>query len=200
MAHEVLAPWGELVANAPYPMTIDDLLALPDDGWMYELIDGRLVRMPHSGGEASSMGLNLAVAVANFVMPRRLGRLTGADGTYVFSKPADPTTALVPDLAFVRAERLPPRDSPQYARPWVLAPDLAAEIVSPDQWRPEMAAKARAYLRYGVRLVWIVWPRYTQIDVWTLGHDQPVTLRLGDTLDGGDVLPGFTLPVVSLFE
>ncbi len=74
------------------------------------------------------------------------------------------------------------------------------EVVSPTRYRPEMGAKARRYLAAGARLVWIVWPKYEQVDVWRPGADQPsVTLGSGDLLDGLDVLPGFTYPVDRLF-
>ncbi len=200
MAQQILAPWAEVVPGAPYPMTVDDVLALPDDGWMYELIEGRLVRMPPSGSRASSTGLKLGAAILAYVSAHRLGDVTGADGGYVLNPARRRTTMLAPDVAFVRAEHVPPPDSPEYDRLAEVAPDLAAEVVSPNQWRPEMAAKARTYLRHGVRLVWIVWPRYAQVDVWRHGADEPAaTLRPGDTLDGEDVLPGFTLPVSTLF-
>ena len=182
-------------------MTVDELLALPDDGWQYELVEGRLVRMPGSGYEASSIALNLASALIAFVRPRKLGGVTGADGTYNLTQPGDEgETGLVPDVAFVRADRLPPRDSLEYALAPHLAPDLVAEVVSPSQFRPEMAAKARLYLVAGVRLVWLIWPRYQQVDVWQPGSDQPVvTLGMGDALDGLDALPGFTYPLANLF-
>ncbi len=81
-----------------------------------------------------------------------------------------------------------------------LAPDLVAEIASPNQYRPEMADKAQRYLAAGVRLVWVVWPKYSQVDVWRPGSDQPVaTLNVDDQLDGLDVLPGFTYPLARLF-
>jgi Uma2 family endonuclease len=82
----------------------------------------------------------------------------------------------------------------------VFAPDLAVEVASPNQFRPEMAAKAQLYLQRGVRLVWVVWSADRQIDVWHPGSDEPVvTLGTNDHLDGGDVLPGFTHPVADLF-
>ncbi len=84
----------------------------------------------------------------------------------------------------------------------VFAPDLAVEVVSPDQKPDEMAAKARLYLAGGTRLVWVVWPSSGHIDVWRSGHtDGPVvTLNTRDSLNGEDVAPGFTYPVVSIFE
>lgn len=201
MAHEIFAPWAEPVPDVG-PMTVDELLKLPDDGWMYELVEGRLVRMPGSGFEASTIGLRLAAALLTFADAHDLGRVTGADGTYDLTQPGDPgETGLVPDVAFVSSGRLPPATSPDYAKALRLAPDLVAEVASPSQYRPEMAAKAKRYLDAGVRLVWIVWPKSQQVDVWRLGLAQPLaTLKSGDPLDGLDVLPGFTYPLASLFK
>lgn len=83
----------------------------------------------------------------------------------------------------------------------ILAPDLVAEVVSPSQYRPEMAAKARRYLAAGVRLAWMVWPKYQQVDVWRPAATQPVaSLGSEEQLDGLDALPGFSYPVASLFK
>ncbi len=81
------------------------------------------------------------------------------------------------------------------------APDLAAEVASPNQRRNEMAAKARVYLRRGTHLVWMVWPGRQQVDVWRSGQMRGPTaiLGIGDTLDGEDVVPGFTYPVADVF-
>jgi Uma2 family endonuclease len=188
-------------------MTVDDLLALPDDSrWQYELVEGRLVRMPGSGGEASNIAGDLLGELRAFVKPRGLGRVTGADGTYNLTQPGDPAdTGLVPDVAFVQASRVPPRTSPDYAKAWPLAPDLVVEVVSPSQFRTEMKDKAERYIKAGVRLVWVVWPKRQQVDVWrpdAAGVARIVTTlkaSTGDTLDGLDVLPGFTYPLADLF-
>jgi Uma2 family endonuclease len=196
-----LAPWAEVVPGVG-PMTVDELLARPDDGWQYELVEGRLVRMPGSGGQASAIAADLVGALREWVKPRRLGVVTGADGTYDLTQPGDTEeTALVPDVAFTRADRVPPVDSPEFAKAWHLAPDLVAEVVSPNQHHPEMDAKARLYLSAGVRLVWIVWPKSQQVDVWRPVDTSKlaITLSLHDMLDGLDVLPGFTYPVADLF-
>jgi Uma2 family endonuclease len=201
MARETLAPWAEIVPGAD-PMTVDELLALPDDGWMYELVDGRLVRRPGSGGEASKISLRLAAALLAFVDAHTLGSVTGADGTYDLTQPGDTEeTALAPDIAFVRADREPARTSPEYAKAWRLAPDLVVEVASPSQYRPELAAKAQRYLEAGVRLVWVVWPARKQVDVWRPGAGQQpsATLGEGDALDGEGVLPGFSHPLARLF-
>ena len=202
MQQHTLAPWAEPVPNAPTGLTANDLLDLPDDGYTYELVEGRLVRMPGSGLEATVIAGNLLVLLHMFVKARKLGIVSGADGEFNFTQPGETQeTALVPDVAFVRADRVPPRDSVEYKKAPRLAPDLVAEVASPNQYHPEMAAKARLYLERGVRLVWIVWPGDRQVDIWRPGSDQAgAVLGVGDTLDGLDVLPGFTCPVADLFE
>jgi Uma2 family endonuclease len=201
MANSTLAPWAELAPGVDRLLTDDDLLRINDDNWAYELVEGRLVRMPPASGGDSWTAVSLATAITVFVQARNLGRVTGADGTYVLSQPGEPITSLVPDVAFVREGRYPSPDSPDFRRAWHVAPDLAVEVVSPNQYRPEMAEKARLYLEAGVRLLWLVWPTYRQVDVWRAGADRPVaTLNTGDVLDGLDVLPGFTYPVRRLFS
>lgn len=200
MAQRILAPWGELVPGIDHELVANDLLLLPDDGRMYELVEGRLVRMPPSSGADSYDALSLGASLLFHVRARNLGIVTGADGEYQLSGPGEPVTALAPDVGYVRAGRYPAKDSPEYQRIWNVAPDLAVEFASPNQYRPEMAEKARLYLQAGVRLVWVVWRRYRQVDVWRPGADEPAqTLGETDTLDGEDVVPGFTYPVANLF-
>ena len=190
-----LAPWAEVVPGMG-PVTVDDLLTIPDDGYIYEVVEGVLVRMAGSGEEAAFIGNIINNALFNFVVPRRLGIVTPADGVYKFP---GAETGLLPDVGFYSRERHPDhRPSP---RPIPFAPDLAVEVVSPDQTADEMAAKARTYLRGGTRLVWVVWPQSRHIDVWHAdAPDAPsAILDLSDTLDGEDVLPGFTYPVAEVF-
>ena len=201
MKQDVIAPWAEVVPGAPYPMTIAQMQALPDDGWQYELVEGRLVRMPGSGSKAPRIVANLIIALGGFVRPRKLGSVSGADGEYDLTMPGAPSeTALIPDVAFVRTGRLKPLNSKEANAIPHLAPDLVAEVASPSRSRPAMAEKARLHLAAGVRLMWIVWPDAQTVDVWQTGSDAPVaTLSASDQLDGLDVLPGFTHPVADLF-
>ena len=190
-----LAPWAEVVPGYG-PVTVDCLLALPDDGYQYEVVEGTLVRMAGSGGQASSIAVELVAALQTFVRLRRLGRVTGADGVYKFP---GAETGLIPDVGFYSVERLPLiRD---WKRPLPFAPDLAVEVASPDQRADGMAAKARLYLGAGTRLVWVLWPDGQHVDVWRAGHPAgpTVTLNMGDSLDGEDVVPGFTYPVANIF-
>lgn len=198
-ARNSLAPWAEIVPGAA-PMTVDDLESLPDDeGWVYELVEGVLVRMPMSGYEASHISTRLSGRLSVYVEDHRLGGMTGEQGGYRVD-PAHPrTTELAPDIAFVRADRLPPRNSPEYRKALLLSPDLAVEVASPNDHRPGLNEKARRYLQFGTRLVWVIWPRQQRVDVWHPGDTTPTALGVEDTLDGEDVVPGFRYPVASLF-
>ncbi len=190
-----LAPWAEIVPGRER-MTVDDLLTLPDDEWRYEVVEGVLVRMAGSGEEAATIGGNLYFALRAFVQPRRLGVVTPADGVYKFR---GAETGLLPDVGFYRAARR--ALIVDRAKPIPFAPDLAAAVASPSQSADDMAAKARQYLGGETRLVWVVWPERREIDVWRPGNvDRPATtLRADDTIDGEDVVPGFTYLVADIF-
>ena len=99
------------------------------------------------------------------------------------------------DLAFVRADRLPPppRKGKAY-RP--IAPDLVVEVASPSQFgREDLDDKARRWINRGVRLVWVVWPDRKTVDVWERGDAKPRSLTGQDELSGGAIIPGFHLPL-----
>src|SRR5579862_886874 len=132
--------WGERVTGAPYPFPVAKLATLPDDSYIYEIVEGELLRMPASGINAARIASRLFGALLMYVNVRGLAEVLGADATYDLTRPGETTaTALVPDVSFVLAGRLP-ADNPGYGK---LAPDLAAEVVSPSQYRPEMATKAK---------------------------------------------------------
>ena len=192
---ELLAPWAERVPGAG-PLTVDGLLALPDDdSWRYELVEGVLFRMAGSGRRATAIGVIISSALLSYVRPRRLGVVTGADGVYTFP---DAATGLIPDVGFYTAARRAQIVDRNLPIPF--APDLAVEVASPSQSAAELAAKARRYLGGGTRLVWVVWPQARAIDVWRAGavEGPAAALGVGDTLDGEDVVPGFAHPVADL--
>jgi Uma2 family endonuclease len=79
--------------------------------------------------------------------------------------------------------------------------DLVVETASPNQSRDGLAGKARAWLQAGVRLVWVVWPKQRVVDVWLAGNERThATLGVDGTIDGGEVVPGFSYPVAALFR
>ncbi len=178
------------------PVTVDDLLTIPDDEYIYEVVDGVLVRMAGSGDEATTIGGTIYFLLRSFVQPLRLGIVTPADGVYRFF---GAETGLLPDVGFYPAHKRALISD--RSKPIPFAPDLAVEVASPSQDADDMAAKARTYLRGGTRLVWVVWPRSKHIDVWhSDALDGPaVILGMSDTLDGEDVIPGFTCLVAAVF-
>lgn len=187
---DTLAPWAE-----PVLMTAGELLQLPEDGWRYELVEGRLVRMSPTGGRHGQVAAELLLAVGQFTREHDLGALFAAETGFWISAPEEPDTVLAPDLALVRAER-ELRPVPEgYPRQ---VPDLVAEVASPSQGRAELGAKAERWLRAGVRLVWVVFPETRTVERWRSG-EAVSALTVTDELSGEDILPGFTCPVAQLF-
>ena len=180
-------------------MTIDDLLALPEDGaWRYELVEGVLVRMAGSRPKAVRVSTRLSLRLGNFVEEHELGAITGADAVYDFEQTGQPNTGLLPDIGFYPGSM---EARVQDDKPYPFAPSLSVEVASPLQTKRDMAAKVARYLRGGTQLVWVIYPHTLQIDVWHQRDEVPtITLQHGDTLDGEDVVPGFRIPVTPLFD
>ena len=159
-----IAPWAEIVPNAP-PATVDDLLRLPDDGWQYEVVQGVLVRMAGSGQQATALGAKLLARLFVHVEARGLGVVTGADGVYKFP---GAETGLLPDVGFYHQARQSLIKDP--TKPIPFAPDFAIEVASPSQGGPEMTEKAHTYISNGTGEVWIFWPGSRQVDMWRAGE------------------------------
>lgn len=204
MVTRSVAPWAEPVPGVDRAITADELLTWPDDGWQYELVEGRLVRMAPTGYGHTSLATRTISPMLHFVDAGNLGLVTLPDTGFRLGVPGQAETVLSPDIAFLSEAKvalLPAKGSEGWAKYITVPPDLAIEIPSPDQFRPEMAAKARLYLALGVKLVWILWERRKSADVWRPGSDQPVaTLGVDDLLSGEDILPGFTLSLARLFD
>lgn len=158
---------------------------------LFEVHAGELIAMPLSGDIASELALELARVISNFVREYRLGRVTGADGGYVLTR--EPTVLYAPDVGYIAKDGAHPRTGKFYEG----APDLAVEVISPHDRAGEIQLKIQNYLRYGTRLVWVVYP-----DTRTIAEHQGSgshTLTQADTLEGGTVLPGFSLRISDLF-
>lgn len=187
------APWAEIVPGAP-PMTLGEFINYPDgaDGYRYELVEGVLVRMVGTRPRGIRITMRLLDALSPYVTAHALGQVTPPDAVYDFEQTGQWDTGLLPDVGFYYAAREPLVD-PDEAYPF--APDLAVEIASPKQYRPGMAEKAKRYLAGETGLVWIVWPKRQEVDVWRPGDAEPsATLRVGDTLDAGASSQGLATP------
>jgi Uma2 family endonuclease len=159
-----------------------------------ELVDGVIEESPLTGEEHGVIVSELTMLIGIRAQINNLGRVTAAGTGYLLhadSRNGD--TVLAPDVAFVSYKRAVAL-SKKYAD---VAPDLAVEVVSPSEPYAKIARKVGLYLRYGTRLVWIVDPESQTIAVHTAKNTR--TLGVSDTLDGGDVLPGFSLPVRYIF-
>ena len=171
-------------------MSADELLQLPDDGTRYELVDGELITMSPSSRRHGMIAGRIAGHLSGYVRPRRLGEVLVADAGFVLRR--GPDTVRCPDVSFVQQGR-------SIEDAFVSgAPDLAVEVISSSDTYTEVDAKVRDYLRAGARMVVVIDPRKQTAAVHT-----PTTNTLlsdDDTLDGGEVVPGWRLPLRELFE
>ena len=157
-----------------------------------ELVDGVLVEKT-VGYYESYLTVRLILLLGTFVEQHNLGCVAGADGMMRLA----PSLVRIPDVSFVSWGRLPGRRVPRVAIA-DLAPDLAVEVISPSNTAREMERKLQDYLAAGVRLVWYVHPGPQEVHVYTA--ERQAVLTIDQELPGGDVLPGFVLPLRQLFE
>ncbi|HZG53335.1 MAG TPA: Uma2 family endonuclease [Pyrinomonadaceae bacterium] len=175
-------------------MTAEELLAMPRDGLRYELVEGELRRMSPAGHNHGRIGMVLALALGQYVRDKKLGSTYLAETG--FKLKANPDTVRAPDVSFIRQERVEQvGDTEGY---WPGAPDLAVEVNSPSDHVGEVEEKVREWLSAGAKLVWVVSPKLRVVTVYRSLTDI-VTLTEKDTLDGGEVVPGFQFPVAELF-
>ncbi len=177
-------------------MTADQLLALPDDGYRYELVRGELRKMPPAGFEHGELSLDIGTSLSLYVRAHNLGKALRRNDTG-FLIGSDPDHVRAPDIAFVRRERLEAaagRITGYFPGP----PDLAIEVISPHDRYTEVAEKVADWLAAGVQLVILVAPRRRSVTCHT-PNQTPVTLTEQDTLDGSPVLPGWQMPVSEIF-
>jgi Uma2 family endonuclease len=183
------------VRTSPPPgsATERDVLEIHDrENRLCELLDGTLLEKT-MGSFESYLALYLGHLLTTFVAENRLGIVLGADGMLRLA----PGLVRIPDVSFVSWNSLPGRAFPR-EEVWRLAPDLAVEVVSRGNTRQEMTRKLADYLSAGVRLVWYIYPDTCTVQVYE-SLDRSVTLTAEETLDGGEVLPGFRLPLSTLF-
>lgn len=163
-------------------------LAPENRGRNYEYIAGEIVEVV-SNGKSSREGNRLVARVTVYVEDNGLGWVTGADGGYVVSG-----QGFIPDGAFMSIARQPIENDEAYNP---LAPDLAIEMLSPGNTQDEIAFKVSCYLAAGT-VLWLGNPDKQMLDVLTPGKPA-MRLRVEDTLYGGEVLPGFEMPLTRIF-
>jgi Uma2 family endonuclease len=175
-------------------MTAEELLAMGTNQ-RCELVRGELRTMAPSGFEHGAIIINLSSVLASFVRQNKLGIVLGAETGYTLER--GPDTVRGADVSFVSAARIPA--GPLTKKFWEGAPDLAVEVISPDDRARDIEEKVEEYLRAGARLVWVVSPRLRNVTIYRPAGN-PVVLRDTDELSGEDVVPGFTCRVSDIFH
>ena len=182
------------MTTSPQLVTADALMRLSSDGCRCELVRGELQMMSPTGDEHGVVTAALTIRLGAFVMEHALGVIFGAESGFQLEH--DPDTVLAPDIAFVERQRFAATGLSR--KFWKGAPDLAVEVLSPSDRAGQAADKAQAWLAHGTHQVWIVDPKNRTV---TIHHreGQVVALSEADTLEGGDVVPGFACPVRKIF-
>jgi len=188
-------PLSRILVNPPLTTATEaDLLeASRKYDKLFELVDGVLVEKAMAYRE-SLLALLLGRLLLDFVEPRNLGLVSGADGSVRLF----PGLVRIPDVAFASWNRFPDRRIPKEPIP-SLVPDLVIEVLSESNTKPEMERKRREYFSSGVRLVWEFDPEQRTVTVYDPDGGVAV-LDSSQTLDGADVLTGFTLQLSELFS
>ena len=173
--------------------TDDDLERMPSSERL-ELIRGELVPMPHNSADHGQKIMRLSGPVFAYVDEHDLGECFAAETRFTIEQ--NPDTTLGPDFAFISKERLQDIPPKGYLR---MAPDLVVETRSPGDTRREFALKISQWLNAGARIVWALDPATRSLTIHRTGTPSR-TLTVGATLEGEDVLPGFTLPLQRIFR
>lgn len=185
--------WRIRAVPTPGTATEEDVIEIEaKERRLFELVDGILVEKTVRYRE-SFLAVQLVTELWSFVKLRKLGIVTGEGGMMRLF----PGLIRIPDVAFAGREKLPDLRLPTDPVP-SLVPDLAVEILSEGNTPEEMSRKLHDYFDVGVRLVWYFDPRRKTVKVFT-GLETVELLSEGDTLTGGNVLPGFTLSIKSFY-
>lgn len=184
----VMDPW-------PGTATEQDLLVLVErDKRLVELIDGTLVEKPVGLNEAV-IAQWVAYHLMTWIVPRKLGVVAGGDGTLRMRN----GRVRLPDVSFIAMERFAALPRPLPPIPQIGA-DLAVEVLSPSNTPREIDQKLREYFESGTRLAWVIDPVPRTLAVYHSPDKATTTLSESDAVDGGDVLPGFSVAIAEFFK
>jgi Uma2 family endonuclease len=173
----------------------EELFEMPDDGMRRELVRGEVRTMTPAGRRHGRVAMRIGMRLSHYVEQQGLGEVYAAETG--FRLESDPDTVRAPDVSFLRRERVEETGDVVGYSPG--APDLAVEVLSPDDRFAEVEEKVLEWLDAGTRVVVVVNPETRTATVYR-SRSQITVLAEEDVLDGGDVVPGWTLPVREIFE
>ncbi|MGH2345595.1 MAG: Uma2 family endonuclease [Chloroflexota bacterium] len=196
-------------------MTYEDLMSLPEDGNRHELVRGEIVCMPPPKGHHGLVEMALAEAVGRYLYGRAIaldwreeqGRLqrnllVGAMGGGEFgirvALPDDPEQVRGLDFCYLSSEQVARYEAAGADQYFTEVPVLVGEVISRSESAEYVAEKVRDYLAGGARLIWLLFPHTRMVQVFQ--PDQPTRMLSGEArLEGGDILPGFSVALTGLF-
>jgi Uma2 family endonuclease len=181
---QIISFWG-------CAMDVSTEIALDPDK-EYEIIHGSPEEKEMGSARHGGIGARLIARLSWHVEDRNLGGVYGPDTTYLVGG-----NDRLPDVSFVSASRIPEDGEPEGK--WLVAPDLAVEIISPTDLYEKVVGKVEDYLKAGVKQVWLISPEHRTVTIYS-SLTQTVILTDGDDLPGGDVVPDFTCRVAELFR
>ncbi|MHC4470118.1 MAG: Uma2 family endonuclease [Planctomycetota bacterium] len=175
------------------PVTAEEFMAMGEG--RRELILGEVVELTPPGWRHGLIQARIAQLLRNFVQEAATGDFVNTESGYKLT--VQPDTVRAPDIAVLSAARAVGfEEEPGYLN---LAPDLAVEVVSPADSFTEVESRARMWLEHGSRAVWIVEPDSRRVLIYEPDRDRR-EIDEGEDLEGGEILPGFGIPVAKLFE
>jgi Uma2 family endonuclease len=166
-----------------------------DEEQLYEIVNGKRVELPAMSAYATWIASRLGHRLGPFAEDHSLGTVVTE---MLFVLDGERNLRRRPDVAFVSAQQWPLERELAESGDWEVVPDLAVEVVSPTDEFSDVVSKVREYFQYGVRRVWVIVPEERQVYVYE-SPTQVRILAITDILSGGDLFPGFTLPLASLF-
>ncbi len=188
--HSLQAPSQSYKADL---ITAEELFNISDDSYRYELDKGRLRKMSPTGLEHGVITSRLGVRLELFVEQQNLGIVCAAETGFYLEK--EPDTVKAADISFYTWERIPMNDIPKgYGDS---PPDLAVEVMSPNDNFIKTEKKALSYLEKGSKMVWVIYPKEQTVTIYR--KESKKALKKTDVLDGEDVIPGFSVNVAEIF-
>jgi Uma2 family endonuclease len=189
----------EEIAMASMTATLETAASPPpaiEDDSLYEVVNGRRVELPPMGAFPTRVASILGQNLGPYAKAKGLGRVD-VEMLYRLDDVGDLERR--PDVAFVSYQRWPRNQPVPEDAAWDVVPDLAVEVVSPTDRAEAALDKVREYFEAGVQFVWVIYPKLRVVHVFE-SFTRIRVLTRADDLDGGALLPGFRLPLATLFE